>query len=91
MHSQLPIKYLSVPIFKDRKKTFLFDDLISFVQNKILSWDSNFLSFAGRVTLIKSVLCSLDVYRFQTIFSTQAVCNKAHKLINNFFLERFFN
>ncbi|KAI0498656.1 hypothetical protein KFK09_019546 [Dendrobium nobile] len=84
-HSTLPLKYLGVPLFKGRKISFLFNDLIASVQNKLQSWDSNFLSFGGRLTLIKSVLCALPVYCFQTIAPTKTVCSKIHKLINNFF------
>ncbi|PKU69051.1 putative mitochondrial protein [Dendrobium catenatum] len=37
MHGQLPMKYLGVAIFKGHKKTFLFYDLITSIQNKFLS------------------------------------------------------
>ncbi|KAL0912821.1 hypothetical protein M5K25_016230 [Dendrobium thyrsiflorum] len=81
----LPIKNLGVPIYKGRKTTFLFDDLISNVHINLFPWNSNFLSFGGRLTLIKSVLCSLPVYIFQTLQPTHAVCNRIEKLINKFF------
>ncbi|KAL0928380.1 hypothetical protein M5K25_000257 [Dendrobium thyrsiflorum] len=81
----LPLKYLGVPLFKGRKKSFLFDDLISSLQKRFLYWDSNFLSFGGRLTLIKSVLCSIPIYSFQTLFPFQVVCNRINRLINRFF------
>ncbi|PKU59928.1 hypothetical protein MA16_Dca019630 [Dendrobium catenatum] len=73
MHGQLPIKYLGIPLFKCRKYSFLFNDLISSVQHKLMSWESNFLRFGDRLTLIKSVLCSLHVYSFQTLLPTKGV------------------
>ncbi|KAL0909402.1 hypothetical protein M5K25_020266 [Dendrobium thyrsiflorum] len=81
----LPLKYLGVQLFKGRKRSFLFDDLISAISKKLLSWDSSFLSFGGRLTLIKSVLCSLPVFSFQTLKPTFSVCNRIEKLINKFF------
>ncbi|KAI0519695.1 hypothetical protein KFK09_007152 [Dendrobium nobile] len=42
VQGQLTIKYLGIPLFKGGKKSFLFDDLITSVKNKLLSWDSNF-------------------------------------------------
>ncbi|KAL0923443.1 hypothetical protein M5K25_007500 [Dendrobium thyrsiflorum] len=81
----LPIKYLGIPLFKGRKKSFLFDDLIGAVRNKLNSWDYHFLSFGGRLTLIKSVLCSLPIYTFQTLLPTNEVFNRMDILINKFF------
>ncbi|PKU60028.1 Putative ribonuclease H protein [Dendrobium catenatum] len=83
--AQMPIKYLGVPLFVGRGKYFLFDDLITSVHNRLLSWKSNFLSFGGRIVLIKSVLCTFPVYSFQSIFPTQTVCDRLHKIINKFF------
>ncbi|KAL0906957.1 hypothetical protein M5K25_025491 [Dendrobium thyrsiflorum] len=65
----LPLKYLGVPLFKGRKKSFLFDDLISSLQKRFLYWDSNFLSFGGRLTLIKSVLYSIPLFAIGLIGS----------------------
>ncbi|KAL0920796.1 hypothetical protein M5K25_009965 [Dendrobium thyrsiflorum] len=68
-----------------RKKSLLFDGLISSLNKKLMSWDSNFLSFGGRLTLIKSVLCSIPVYSFQTLFPTLTVRTRIGRIINRFF------
>ncbi|KAL0912351.1 hypothetical protein M5K25_018318 [Dendrobium thyrsiflorum] len=85
VHCHLPFKYLGVSLFKGYKKSFLFDGLITTVQNKLLSWDSNFLSFGGRLILIKSVLCSLPVYSFQALLPTTEVSTKISRICNKFF------
>ncbi|KAI0498608.1 hypothetical protein KFK09_019498 [Dendrobium nobile] len=80
-----PLKYLGIPLYKGRKKAFLFDGLILSVQNKLSSWDSNFLSFGGRLILIKSVLASLPVYSFQTLFPPKLICKRLERNFNRFF------
>ncbi|KAL0926716.1 hypothetical protein M5K25_002960 [Dendrobium thyrsiflorum] len=47
-HGLLPLKYLGIPLFKGRKRSFLFDDLISKVQKKLNAWNSHLLSFGGK-------------------------------------------
>ncbi|PKU67224.1 Putative ribonuclease H protein [Dendrobium catenatum] len=89
MHGVLPIKYLGTPLYKGRKRSFLFDDLITFIQNKLHSWDSNFLSFGGRLTLIRSVLSSFPVYSFQTLLPTKLVCKRIDIILNKFFWKGF--
>ncbi|KAI0498287.1 hypothetical protein KFK09_021528 [Dendrobium nobile] len=81
----LPLIYLGIPLFKGRKKIFLFDDLISKVHNRLSSWDSNFLSFGGRLILIKSVLASIPVYSFQVLFPPKTVCLRIDRILNKFF------
>ncbi|PKU71427.1 Putative ribonuclease H protein [Dendrobium catenatum] len=81
----LPLEYLGVPLFKGCKLSFLFDELITSVLNRLNYWESNFLSFGGRLILIKIVLCSLPIYIFQTIQRTLAVCNRLEKLFSKFF------
>ncbi|KAL0925310.1 hypothetical protein M5K25_003631 [Dendrobium thyrsiflorum] len=68
-----------------RKKSFLFDDLITSIRKKLTSWDFHLLSFGGRLTLIKSVLSSFPIYKFQTMFPTNDVCNRVEILFNKFF------
>ncbi|KAL0907780.1 hypothetical protein M5K25_022216 [Dendrobium thyrsiflorum] len=53
-----------------QEKNIHFDDLITAIKNKLMSWDSKFMSFGGGLTLIKSILCSLHVYIFQTLLPT---------------------
>ncbi|KAI0498691.1 hypothetical protein KFK09_019585 [Dendrobium nobile] len=84
-HGALPLKYLGVPLFKGKIKAFLFNDSISLIQNRLFSWNSSFLSYGGHLTLIKSVLCSLPVYSFQTLLPTKGVCLRIERILNKFF------
>lgn len=60
-------KYLGVYITHGRTDQDLTHNLlVEKFYNKLAGWKANFLSFAGRLTLIKSVLISVPVY-FMTI------------------------
>lgn len=58
----LPIRYLGVPLIQSR--LFIRDCyvLIAKVKTKIQNWKNRYLSFAGRLQLINSVLTSMQVY-----------------------------
>ncbi|PKU61166.1 Putative ribonuclease H protein [Dendrobium catenatum] len=44
----------------------------------------NFLSFGGRLVLIKSVLCSILIYLFHTLNPTMNICMKLERMFNKF-------
>lgn len=60
----LPFKYLGAPIYKGRCKCLYFEDMISKVALQLEGWKSRFVSFGGKITLIKSVLASLPLHIF---------------------------
>ncbi|KAI0511688.1 hypothetical protein KFK09_012320 [Dendrobium nobile] len=80
----LPIKYLGVPLYKGKKRSHLFDNIFMNIQNKLSSWAYNFLSYGGRMVLIKHVLCSIPIYLMHTISPTNYICNKMETIFNKF-------
>ncbi|PKU72751.1 Putative ribonuclease H protein [Dendrobium catenatum] len=83
---KLPIKYFGTPIYKGKKKNFLFEDIFTFIQKKLSNWSSSFLSFGGCLVLVKSVLNSISIYLFHTLMPSFAICNRLERKINKFFL-----
>ncbi|PKU80846.1 Putative ribonuclease H protein [Dendrobium catenatum] len=81
-----PIKYLGTPIYKGRKKKLIFEESFSMFQRKIATWHSNFLSFSGRLVLIKSVLNSIPIFIFHTLNPSMSICRRLERIINKFFL-----
>ncbi|GJV19062.1 hypothetical protein Tco_1368082 [Tanacetum coccineum] len=59
---RLPVKYLGVPLVSSRLIFRDCKELIEKVQNRVNDWKNKFLSSAGRLQLIQSVLGSLHVY-----------------------------
>ena len=62
-----PIKYLGFPLGSSPRRYSSWKPVIDSFKRKLASWKSKFLSFGGRVTLIKSVLGSLPIY-FMLLF-----------------------
>ncbi|PKU66277.1 Putative ribonuclease H protein [Dendrobium catenatum] len=69
----------------------LFENIFTVFQKKFMHWPSKFLSFGGRLTLIKSVLNSIPIFIFHTLNPPANVCNKLEILINKFFWGSSYN
>jgi hypothetical protein len=70
----LPIRYLRVPFISKRLSAVDCDILVAKVVNRIESMLVKNLSFAGRLQLITSVLCSFQVFLVTSVYSTQEGC-----------------
>ncbi|WZZ42924.1 hypothetical protein YC2023_039183 [Brassica napus] len=57
--STLPIKYLGLPLTSKIMSKTDYEPLVSKIRNRLLSWTSKALSYAGRLQLIKSVIASM--------------------------------
>ncbi|KAJ4758597.1 RNA-directed DNA polymerase (reverse transcriptase)-related family protein [Rhynchospora pubera] len=63
----MPVTYLGLPLSIRRLKKVHYKPLIDAFQRKLDGWKSRFLSSAGRLTLINSVLTSLPLYYMQVM------------------------
>ena len=63
----LSFEYLGVPIFRGIKKTSMFMFLRDKISKRIHSWSHKYLSFGGRLTLIKSTLGAIPPHVFQVM------------------------
>ncbi|GAA0156008.1 reverse transcriptase [Lithospermum erythrorhizon] len=66
--STLPVRYLGIPLTTKQINSHDCRILVEQVRQRIDSWESKSLSFAGRVTLINSVLFGVCNYWCQTTF-----------------------
>lgn len=63
-------KYLGVPLLQERVKKSTFSPVIDRVKARLTGWKANFLSIAGRATLIKAVTNAIlpsDGYKSPTL------------------------
>ena len=60
-----PFMYLGAPIFHGKPRASYFHQIVDKIRIQLSSWVSSFLSMAGRLQLIKSVIFSMLVYTFQ--------------------------
>ncbi|XP_019252627.1 PREDICTED: uncharacterized protein LOC109231417 [Nicotiana attenuata] len=58
----LPVRYLGVPLSSKRLSLVQCQPLLEKMLGRIQSWTSKFLSYAGRIQLIKSMLFSIQVF-----------------------------
>lgn len=76
-------RYLGCPVVVDGSNSF--DYLIEKFEKRLNKWKANFLSHAGRLVLIKSVLDSMPIYAMGTIILPKKVTVKLTAIARNFF------
>ncbi|KAK1429868.1 hypothetical protein QVD17_12153 [Tagetes erecta] len=59
---KFPVKYLGVPLISSRLNSQQCAVLTDRIESRISSWNNKYLSFAGRLQLISSVLSSMHVF-----------------------------
>ncbi|KEH35521.1 hypothetical protein MTR_3g093740 [Medicago truncatula] len=67
----IPFVYLGLPIGGDSRKISFWKPVLDRIVAHLSSWSNNFLSYGGRLVLLKSVLSSLPVY-FLSFFRAPA-------------------
>ncbi|CAN1315223.1 LINE-1 retrotransposable element ORF2 protein [Linum perenne] len=83
--ASLPSTYLGLPFGSRGFTKKLWDPVIDSLGKRLQTWKARFLSFGGRLTLIKSVLSSLPVY-FLSLFKAPSSVILALERIQNRFL-----
>nr|ABN08480.1 Putative non-LTR retroelement reverse transcriptase, related [Medicago truncatula] len=54
--------YLGLPIGGDHRRLLFWDPVLNTIKSRLSRWQNRFLSFAGRLILLNSVLTSLPIY-----------------------------
>ena len=60
--AKIPFLYLGLSIGGDPRRLAFWEPMLSTIKSKLSGWQSHFLSFGGRLVLLKSFLTSLPVY-----------------------------
>ncbi|WCJ36333.1 Polynucleotidyl transferase ribonuclease H-like superfamily protein [Euphorbia peplus] len=76
--------YLGMPIIHERVKCETFSYVVDKVSMRMSGWKAKCLSFAGRLTLIKSVTSAIPSYSMQTNLFPVSVCDKLDACNRNF-------
>lgn len=77
-------KYLGMPILHNRVTKATYTELLDKVGSKLAGWQRKHLSFAGRVTLIKSVITAIPNYSMQTSLLPCSVVEGIEKIARGF-------
>lgn len=75
---------MGMALYYGRVTKHTFGDLLDKVRKKLVGWKKIFLSFAGRLVLIKSVLMAIPAYAMQTALLPNAVIEEIEKCARNF-------
>ena len=80
----LPVKYLGLPLLTKRMMQSDYLPLVEKIRSRITSWTNRFLSFGGRLQLIKSVLSSLTNFWLSVFRLPKACIKEIEKLFSAF-------
>ncbi|XP_026452342.1 uncharacterized protein LOC113352781 [Papaver somniferum] len=81
---ELPIKYLWMPAGAQYRSKNIWDSVVERMEKKLRGWQGMFLSYGGRLVLIKSVLSTLAIYLMSVYSMPTSVEKKINKIMRNF-------
>jgi len=80
-----PFVYLGLPIGGDPRKLDFWRPILNSIKSRLSNWKSQFLSFGGRLILLKSVLSSLPVYFLSFFKAPTVIISSIESLFKIFF------
>ena len=81
---QLPYTYLGLPLRAPHKSVPAWDVIEERMRKKLALWKRNYISKGGRITLIKSTLANLPIYKLSLVRMPTVVVKRLEKLQRNF-------
>ncbi|XP_071726825.1 uncharacterized protein [Rutidosis leptorrhynchoides] len=81
---RLPVRYLGVPLVSSRLVYRDCKILVERVKNKVGNWMNKYLSFAGRLQLINSVLTAMQIYWCSVFILPDMIVKDIEKLLRGF-------
>lgn len=87
----LLVRYLGLPLILGKLSTGDCKVLLERVQQRISSWRTKYLSYAGRVQLDNSVLAQIQVYWSQAFLIPSKVQKQIDSSIRNFVWSGYWN
>lgn len=79
-----PFTYLGAPLYRGRYKAEYFDRIIQLVTNRLEGWKNRFISFAGKIILLKSVLASIPIHTLSCMAVPKSVIQRLENLMKHF-------
>lgn len=81
---EFPFKYLGVPMAASRLKVIQYSPLLESICSAISSWTASFLSFAGRLELIRAVIQGKTCYWLSMFNIPSAITYRIQRLYSIF-------
>lgn len=80
--------YLGAPLFDGHPRISCFQDIVKKIQSHLAGWMKSFLSMAGRITMIWSVLQSIPIHCLAVLQVPKSVLLSIVRLMRNFLWDR---
>ncbi|GMP91325.1 hypothetical protein CsSME_00042073 [Camellia sinensis var. sinensis] len=81
---KLPMQYLGLPLGADPNRKQTWKPVLDKIRSRLASWKRKLLSYAGRLTLIKSIIALLLVYYLSLFRLPQGVAKVIERLQASF-------
>ncbi|KAK1441010.1 hypothetical protein QVD17_06846 [Tagetes erecta] len=81
---KLPVKYLGVPLISSRLTSQNCIELLDRMDGRISSWNNKFLSYAGRLQLVRSVLSSMHIFWAAAFILPTYIAKEIESKLKNF-------
>ncbi|XP_048630058.1 uncharacterized protein LOC106373575 [Brassica napus] len=77
-------KYLGLPEQFGRRKKDIFAGIVGRIKLKSISWSTNFLSRAGKMVMLKTVLASMPTHAMSCFKLPQSLCAQIQSMLTRF-------
>ncbi|XP_074278173.1 uncharacterized protein LOC141601770 [Silene latifolia] len=81
---EFPFRYLGIPLNEGKLNKAMFADLLNKVQKALHHWSNYKLSYAGKISLINSVILGLEQFWCSTLLIPKGVVKFITKYCRNF-------
>lgn len=78
------VKYLGVPEHFGRKKRDMFTSIVDKIRQRAAGWSTRYLSYAGKLTLLKSVLSAMPNHTMQCFKLPKSICQRIQSAYTRF-------
>jgi len=82
---KVPFLYLGLPIGGNPHRLSFWDPVVNRIKSRLSGWQSRFLSFGGRLVLLKFVLTALPVYALSFFKAPSGIISSIKSLLIKFF------
>ncbi|KAK9756044.1 hypothetical protein RND81_01G069400 [Saponaria officinalis] len=79
-----PFKSLGVPLHSSRLSKHMYQPLLAKIRDKINNWTNGYLSYAGRLQLINSVIFGLEAFWCASFLLPRGVIREIDRLCHSF-------
>jgi len=77
--------YLGLLIGGNPQRLLFWEPIVNRIKSRLSGWQSRFLSFGGRLILLKFVLTTLLVYALSFFKALSGIISSIESLLNKFF------